>query len=131
MTAAPLTSTDPRWADAATVHAIAAVVDLKRPCMQCGTALYEHPGELAVIPDEVDPETPAIFGSRDCAQRWWNRVPAAQPRRVEEVRRFDQEVRDAFRDRDLHEGRQGPIALRFEDGLLVGSALCGKAVPRG
>lgn len=76
ITAEVLAPRDPRWADPATVHAIAAIVDPKRPCMFCGVAFHDHPGVLTVIPDEVDPETPALLGSEDCARRWINREPA-------------------------------------------------------
>ena len=70
-----LAARDPRWADAATVYAIAARLDMRRPCMYCGVAFHDHPGELTVVPDEHDPATPAVFGSADCARRWVDRVP--------------------------------------------------------
>jgi hypothetical protein len=70
----PARADDIAW-DAALVHKIAARLDMRRPCMYCGVAFYQHPGELTVVPDEHDPETPAVFGSRDCARRWVDRVP--------------------------------------------------------
>jgi hypothetical protein len=73
--AADLTMTDRRWADATEVHLIAARLDMKRPCQFCGVALYDHPGVLTVLLNDVDPDCPSVFGASVCAQRWVDRTP--------------------------------------------------------
>lgn len=68
-------SDERRWADAATVHEIAARLDPKRPCQFCGVTLHDHPGVLTVITNERDPDRPSVFGDKICAIRWERREP--------------------------------------------------------
>ena len=89
--------------------------------MNCGRVLRSHPGTLMVVPDASNPDAPAVFGSGDCAQRWLGFTPTPQPRTVPEP--GNDELLRAFKPRDVRRGLQGPIRMRFKDGVLVESGL--------